>query len=139
MSRHSDARSKVQRAATILLGLYPRDFRREYGAAIAQLVCDQRRDLGDASAYRRLGFWVSVVLDTVRAASVEHASAVRLRRVSAATVQRLVGALLVLAAVGNVLVDVVAVNLRMGIPALLLTAAAGSSGARLIARSRRRT
>jgi hypothetical protein len=131
--------SSIQRAATILLCFYPKDFRREYGAAIVQLVCDQRRALGDASAYHRLGFWMSVVSDTLRAAFVEHKSAIQPRRVSTATAYAFIGTLLVLAAVANVLVDIVAVKLSMGIPAVLLTAAAGTSGAGLIVRSRRAT
>jgi hypothetical protein len=131
--------SGVRRAATILVRLYPGDFRREYGAAIVQLVCDQRRALGDASAYRRFRFWVSVVVDTARAASVEHGSTARPRRAGTAIVYRFIGALLVLAAVAQVIVDVVAVDLSMGIPLALLTGGAGMSGVALIVRARRLT
>jgi hypothetical protein len=59
------------RVVSALLRLYPRPFRREYGAAIAQLIRDQRRDLGDASAIVRTRFWLSVLADTARSASAE--------------------------------------------------------------------
>jgi hypothetical protein len=135
------SRARAGRTIAILLWLYPRPFRREYGAAIAQLICDQRRELGDANVFRCLRFWTAVLVDTLRAAHAEHLAELRggLRRsrARASTAQRYVGALLLLAAAANVLVDVLAVKLSMGIPAVVCTIAAASSGAGLIVHSRR--
>lgn len=69
----TERRRPAGRVVSVLLALYPRAFRREYGAAIGQLIRDQRRDLGDAGPAARARFWYRVGADTARSAFAEHA------------------------------------------------------------------
>jgi hypothetical protein len=56
-----------------LLRLYPRRYRAEYGAAMAQLFRDLARDAyADRQGWGLAGLWVRVLADTGRSAGTEH-------------------------------------------------------------------
>jgi hypothetical protein len=56
-----------------LLALYPRDHRREYGPAMAQLFHDQCRDAwGEAGRWGLTVLWLRVSVDLAKTSMAEH-------------------------------------------------------------------
>lgn len=136
----------TDRALSVLLVLYPKDFRREYARPVAQLIRDQRRDLGEAAVTARARFWLSVVADIARSAGAEHAAGLRAawrhkaphrRRVWLGRIRVMLGLGLLTTSGSNVVYDVASPKLSMGIGAIVLTAVGAAAGAVLLARARR--
>lgn len=61
-----------ERLYRLLLYLYPRRHRQEYGELMLLHVRDQLRDAREQGRWRVLRLWGSIVLDTLRNAPVEH-------------------------------------------------------------------
>ena len=64
-----------------LLAAYPREHRREYGPAMAQLFRDQCRDAwGDGRGWGLTGLWLRVLPDLAKTSVLEHISSLKERR-----------------------------------------------------------
>jgi len=61
-----------ERLYRLLLYLYPRQHREEYGELMLLHVRDQLRDAREQGRWRILRLWASILLDTLRTAPVEH-------------------------------------------------------------------
>lgn len=144
MTRSGGHPGPADRMLSALLGLYPTEFRREYGRPIAQLIGDQWRDLGDVGLAEVVRFWLSVLVDIARSACAEHVSAWREREAGGERRPRrwlarlqLAFALALLAGSGaNAVYDLAAPKLSMGAGAFLLTVVAAASGSALLLRLR---
>lgn len=119
----------------LLLFAYPAEFRREYGAEMARFFDDRCREIagveGGALLWR---FWLHILCDLAVSASVEHRDAFfhgRFPQEGSMTAKRVVGGILLLAAVANIIYDVVSPN-AMGVAAILLTGLAAVGGALLV-------
>jgi hypothetical protein len=120
-------------AVRILTAAFPREFRQRFGEDMRQCIRDARDALGDAPASERATFWMLILIDLARASAVEH---VRSRRARPRSLPlRLLGFASLMAAIANVLVDLLYVELQMGIGALLLSALGITLGA-VLARPR---
>ena len=73
--------SVSQKLYAYLLRAYPQRHREEYGAAMAQLFCDQRRDAWNESRHWGLAkLWLRVLLDLVNTSIREHLAALNERK-----------------------------------------------------------
>jgi capsular polysaccharide biosynthesis protein len=64
-----------------LLAAYPKEHRREYGPAMAQLFRDQCRDAwGDSRGWGLTGLWLRVLPDLVKTSVLEHISSLKERK-----------------------------------------------------------
>lgn len=118
-----------------LLFAYPAEFRREYGAEMARFFDDRCREIagagGGALPWR---FWLHILCDLAVSASAEHREAFfhgRFLQEGSMRVKTVIGGILLLAAVANIVYDVVSPN-AMGVAAILLTGLAAVGGALLV-------
>ena len=95
---------------------------------------DQRRALPSGESWAAAAFWGRALTDLLRSAATERIAEARDRAWIAPGVvaRRMLGALLVGLAIGNVIYDVAQPKLRMGVLAMLLTGLSALAGLRLL-------
>jgi hypothetical protein len=123
-------RQSPPRLVRMALGIFPAAFRSRYGYEIWQCIRDARHDIGDESFVLAIRFWIDVLADLGRSATIEWGRSIS--REYALALRRTAGIALIGAAVANVGYDAVSVKLSMGIFTALLTAVGAIAGALLI-------
>lgn len=123
-------RRSAPKLVRIALGVFPAAFRNRYGYEIWQCIRDARDDLDKGSFALTMRFWISIMTDLARGATIAWCRSIP--REYALALRRTAGVVLVAAAIGNVGYDAVSVKLSMGVFAALLTTIGAAAGALLI-------
>jgi hypothetical protein len=113
------------------LGVFPAAFRARYGHEIWQCIRDSRHDLGDESLALTIRFWIGIMADLGRSATIEWCRSIPRESFSLA-LRRTAGAVLIAAALVNVAYDAISIKLSMGVFTALLTAVGAITGTLLI-------
>ncbi len=124
-----DCRSS--RLVRIALRIFPASFRARYGQELCQCIHDARRDLGNDSFGATTRFWILIVADLARSAPMEWGRSIP-REDWWLVLRRTAGALLLVAALANVVYDAMSVKLSMGFFVALLTLVSAITGGLLI-------
>ena len=122
---------QTPRLVRMALRAFPAAFRVRYGYELWQCIRDARRDLGDESVALTIRFWILIVADLGRSALMEWGRSIQRESLSLA-LRRTAGALLIAAALANVIYDAMSVKLSMGVLVALLTAVSAVTGTMLI-------
>lgn len=72
--RHDTSETRAKRVYALLLRLYPRGHRRDYGPLMLQTFRDEVRDVLATSGAIGIAFWLEVLVDVVRSAWSEQRS-----------------------------------------------------------------
>jgi hypothetical protein len=115
----------------LALSMFPAPFRDRYGRDLLQCISDARRDLSSESLAGPIRFWILIAADLTRSAFLERCRSVA-RETWSLALRRTGGALLIAAALANVVYDAVSIKLSMGVFAALLTAISAVTGTLLI-------
>lgn len=149
MSARRDRPDWAERVFDLLVRAHPAAFRERFGAEMRQLFRDRRRDAaerGEGAAR----FWLDLVADALRSLPSQHLAAFAEWRAPSAhapatpfqekmmVIRKLLGAFLVLLALGHIVFDVAHTHSSMGGLAILMTALMFTAGALLLVYRRRR-
>jgi hypothetical protein len=113
------------------LAVFPAAFRTRYSHEVWQCIRDARRDLGDESFARTIRFWILIIADLGRSAVMEWCRSIP-REAYVLALRRTAGALLLAAALANVVYDAMSIKLSMGVLVALLTAVSAIAGTLLL-------
>lgn len=148
MSARRDRPDWAERVFDLLVRAHPAAFRERFGAEMRQLFRDRRRDAaqrGEGAAR----FWLELAADALRSLPSQHLAAFAERQAPSAhapatpfqekvmVIRKLVGAFLVLLALGHVVFDVAHGHSHMGTLAMLMVALMFAAGALLLVYRRR--
>ncbi len=122
---------RTPKLVRLALGVFPAAFRIRYGHEIWQCIRDARRDLGNASFVLTIRFWIVIMADLGRSASVEWCRSIS-RESYILALRRTAGAVLITAAFVSIAYDAISPKLRMGVLVALLTALAAVTGGLLM-------
>lgn len=149
MSARRDRTDWPERVFDLLVRAHPAAFRERFGPEMRQLFRDRRRDAaerGEGAAR----FWLDLAADALRSLPSQHLAALAEWRARSAhapatpfqekimVIRKLIGALLVLVALGHIAFDVAHEHGSMGVLAWLMTALMLAAGAVLLVYRRRR-
>lgn len=122
---------RTPKLVRLALGVFPAAFRTRYGHEIWQCIRDARGDLGNESFVLTIRFWIGIMADLGRSASVEWCRSIP-RESYILALRRTAGAVLIAAALVNVAYAAISPKLSMGVLVALLTALAAVTGGLLI-------
>jgi hypothetical protein len=147
VSARGDRPDWAERVFDLLVRAHPAAFRERFGAEMRQLFRDRRRDAADRGE-GAARFWLDLAADALRSLPSQHLAAFAERRASPApatpfqervmVIRKLLGAFLVLLALGHIVFDVAHGHSHMGTLAMLMVALMFAAGALLLVYRRRR-
>src|SRR5205085_7708369 len=107
-----------QKLYGLLLAFYPAEFRREYGAHMAQLFRDRWRETKASGGASRLRLWMYTLLDLIQSAPKEHLEKLR-KGVSIMRALKTIGLAIIIYAVAFLLTGMFLEKMRTQMPFFL--------------------